>query len=149
MTPNIHTSPKSQGFSVVELLVLLAIIAIIAGISGLALMKWLPQANLKRAARTIVSMSQHAKIEAIKRNQSIRMECDNATNSCRVQIVSNATTLRQFDLNSIQGSIRVSTPGSSTFSNTGRASADTITVRNNAGQELDIVISPSGSVSTR
>jgi prepilin-type N-terminal cleavage/methylation domain-containing protein len=139
---------RQKGFSLVELLVLVAIIGILAGLSGTALMKWIPQANLKRAARTIVSMCQEAKIEAIKRNQSVRINCVDPANTCAVQIVS-GNTLRQFNLNDIRSGVHVTSSVGSTFTSRGRATANTITVRNNAGQELRIVISPSGSIATR
>ena len=142
------TPANSKGFSLVEMLVLLAIIAILAGLSGLALMKWVPQANLKRATRTIVSMCQDAKIQAIKRNRQVRVTCDHGTNTCISQVVS-GDTLRQFDLSSVQSGIHLTSPGgATTFTSRGRASADTITVQNNAGQQYRIVIRPSGSIAT-
>ena len=147
MTAKQNTPSKSQGFSLVELLVLVAIIAILAGLSGTALMKWVPQANLKRAARTIVSMCQEAKIEAIKRNHSVSINCVDPDNTCKLQIVS-GNALRQFNLNTVSG-VHVKSTAGSTFTSRGRATANTITVRNNAGQELNIVISPSGSIATR
>jgi len=138
----------SRGFSLVELLVLVAIIAILAGLSGLALMKWVPQANLKRATRTIVSICQDAKIQAIKRNRSVRVTCDDSTKTCVSQIVS-GDTLSQFNLSNVQSGIHLASPGgSTTFTSRGRATADTITVQNNAGQQYRIVIRPSGSVAT-
>ena len=144
-----NTPSKSKGFSLVELLVLVAIIAILAGLSGLALMKWIPQANLKRAARTIASMCQHAKIEAIKLNKSTSMTCNSTTNTCSILLVSDSTQLRFLDLNNIRG-VQVTNTATTTFTNRGRATpANTFIVRNDAGNQLNIVVSPSGGVATR
>lgn len=147
MTLKNYQTTRSKGFSLVELLILVAIIGILAGMSGLALMKWIPQANLKRAARTIVSMCQDAKINAIKRNRQVSLTCDDATQTCVTQVVS-GETLREFNLANVQSNVRLLAPGgATTFSSRGRATADTITVSNNAGQ-LKIVIRTSGSVVT-
>ena len=145
------TPTNSKGFSLVEMLVLLAIIAILAGLSGLALMKWVPQANLKRATRTIVSMCQDAKMQAIKRNRQVRVTCDNATNTCISQIISGGSgeILRQFNLSNVQSGIHLVAPGGmTTFTSRGRASGDTITVQNNGGHQYKIVVRPSGSIAT-
>ena len=138
---------NSKGFSLTELLLLLAVLAILAGLSGMALMKWLPQANLNRATRTIVSMCQDAKIQAIKRNRSASITCDDVTETCVSQIVS-GDTLRQFDLSALRGGVSLSSGGSTTFTSRGRATASTITVSNNAGQQRNIIIRPSGSIVT-
>lgn len=143
-----QSSANPKGFTLVEMIVLLAVITILGLISGTALMKWVPQANLKRAARTIVSMAQDAKIEAIKRNRSVRLSCSNSTNSCITQLLT-GETLRFFDIGAIKGNIHLVSDGSSTFTSQGRASSETINIQNNAGQQYSIIIRLSGSIITR
>ncbi|NCD35503.1 MAG: hypothetical protein EOL87_19130 [Spartobacteria bacterium] len=77
-------SSKISGFSLVETLVILVIIAILAGFSGTALFSWMGRADLKRAARTIASLCQTARIEAIKRNTQVAVVFNGAANTCSV-----------------------------------------------------------------
>lgn len=139
---------QTKGFSLVEILVVIAIIGILAGISGIALMKWLPEANLKRAARTIVSMCQDARVEAIKRNQRINFSCNNVTNTCVISFT-NGTALRQFDLSTIGSGVRLSNSLNTTFTSRGRAlNAGTIPIANNAASTLSVTVRTSGSIIT-
>lgn len=144
-----NTPSISLGFSLVELLVLVAIIAILAGLSGMALMKWIPQANLKRAARTIVSMCQDARIEAIKRNQRVSLNCtDGEENSCIVRL-DDGTIFRQFKISTLQSKIELTGSLSTSFNSRGRASvAGSLPIKNNAGKVLTITVSSSGSIVT-
>lgn len=143
-----NTPSKSQGFSLVELLVILAIIAILGGMSGLALMKWIPQANLKRAARTIVSMCQDARIEAIKRNQQVSINCTDNPSSCVVRL-SDGTVFRRFDLSTLQSGVHLTGSRNINFNSRGRASnAGPIPIKNNAEKTLTVTVRPSGSIVT-
>jgi Tfp pilus assembly protein FimT len=81
---NMDTRFSSRGFSLVEALVILAIIGILMGLSAMALSNYLPYSNLKRAARTIVSMMQTARMEAIKRNTRVAIVFNNATQGCTI-----------------------------------------------------------------
>ncbi|WP_092372445.1 GspH/FimT family pseudopilin [Desulfomicrobium apsheronum] len=144
-----HTRNQPKGFSLAELLVTLAVIAILAGISGTALMKWIPQANLKRAARTIVSMCQSARVEAIKRNAPVTFNCTD--NSCEVRLADAPNTLlRQFNLSSLKGSVQLEADYATTFNSRGRATpTQTLDIKNSAEKILSVTIRTSGSIMTK
>lgn len=86
ISPKPLFSKQSSGLTLVEILVILSILAILAGISGTALMKYLPRADLKYAARTIASLCQHARMEAIKRNAPVALVFSDTDQSCTLYI---------------------------------------------------------------
>ena len=139
---------RNEGFSLIEILIILAVIAILAGLAGTNLMRWIAEANLKRAARTIVSMCQDARVEAIKRNERMTVNCNNATNTCVVQFT-NGTTHRQFNLSTLQSGVRLTASFNTQFTSRGRATnAGPIPIRNNAARTLTVTVRPSGSIVT-
>lgn len=139
-------SLRHKGFSLVEVLVILVIIAILGGISGMALFKWLPQANLKRAARTIVSMCQDARVEAIKRNSQVSLNCTG--NLCIVRL-EDSTQFRRFDLSTLQSGVHLTNTFYTNFNSRGRSSAaGSLTIQNNAGNSLTVRVRTSGSIVT-
>ena len=147
MLQNCRTSCKSKGFALTEILLVLAILAILGGISGAALMKWLPQANLKRAARTIVSMAQDARVEAIKRNERISINC--TADSCTVRRVTDNSQLRLFNLSSLKGGVQLQNSFATEFNSRGRAQpSGSITVKNSANKSLTVTVRSSGSTVT-
>lgn len=140
----------SAGVTLIETLVILSIIAILAGLSTTALFSWLPRANLSRASRTIVSMAQDAKVEAIKRNEQIRLSCNSTSNMCEVRIAGSGTVLKRFDLGTLGSNVVLTSSLSTNFNSRGRAtSAGTITMRNNAGDTRSVVVRTSGSIVTQ
>ncbi len=144
---NVTSQPK--GFSLIEVLVIVAIIGILAGMSGTALMKWIPQANLSRATRTIVSMCQDARVEAIKRNQLVNFNCNSTTNICSTLIGGNAT--RVFNLSTLRSNVVVTTSPQLTFNGRGRLSSSNnvwnATITNSAGTK-NVLFRISGSIVT-
>ena len=140
---------QTKGFSLVEMLIIVAIIGILAGISGMALMKWIPQANLKRAARTIVSMCQDARVEAIKRNQAVNFNCTNSI--CQVRLAAAPSTiLKQFNLSSMKGGVQLTSNYATTFNSRGRATpSQDIEIKNSAERILTVTIRTSGSIVTK
>lgn len=137
----------NRGYTLLETLVVLAIMAVLAGICGTALLSSLPEAEMNRAARTIVSMCRHARFEAIKRNEKIRFQCVKAQNVCEIRVPDDNTLLRRFDLSLLRNNV-VSTKSFTThFNGQGRATvAGSVAIRNNTGLTRKVTVRPSGSV---
>lgn len=139
---------RNDGFSLIEILVVLVVLAILAGLSGTTLMKWTAEANIKRAARTIVSMCQDARVEAIKRNERMTFNCNDATNTCVVQFT-NGTAHGLFNLSTLRSNVRLTASFNTQFTSRGRATNNgNIPIRNDAGRTLTVTVRTSGSVVT-
>lgn len=127
------SSSRPRGFTLVEIVVVLAIIGILMGLSAMALSTYLPYSNLKRATRTIISLCQLARMEAIKRNTNVAVVFNAAGRTCSVYTEdgpdNNWATegdnemFRRFSLDELQGGIdfghgvATKTVSGATFSN--------------------------------
>lgn len=116
------------------------------------------KADLKRAARTVVSMCQTARGEAIKRNTSIAVVFNNATNTCSVYTANgdgnwateaDNTVLRRFDVSDSRSPIIIASavPATYSFTPRGRSNAGSVTLRNSAtNSSLTVTLRSTGSV---
>jgi type IV fimbrial biogenesis protein FimT len=138
-----------SGFSLIEALVVLAIVAVLTAVSGTTLLGLLPEAGMNRATRTIVSMCRHARFEAIKRHEQIRLQCDKGQNTCEVRIKKDNSLLRRFNLTELKHQHVLEKTYTTHFNDRGRASmAGTIIIHNSAGLSRSVIVRPSGSVVT-
>lgn len=141
------TRSSRQGYTLLETLMVLAIVAVLAGVSGTTLISALPEAEMNRATRTIVSMCRHARCEAIKRNEQIRFQCDMQQNTCEISVRNDNTLLRRFDLSSLRNRVSHTKSFTTHFNGRGRASlAGTVTIQDNTGLSRTLTVRPSGSV---
>jgi len=137
----------NRGYTLLETLVVLVIMAVLAGLCGTALLSILPEAEMNRAARTIVSMCRHARFEAIKRNEKIRFQCVKAENTCEISVPGDNTLLRRFDLSLLRNSIANTKSFTTHFNGQGRATVGgSVTLQNNTGLMRKVIVRPSGSV---
>lgn len=125
----------------------LCVVAILTTLCGTSLLSALPGAEMDRATRTIVSMCRHARFEAIKRNEQIRLQCDMLRNTCEVRVRDDNALLRRFDLNDLRNRVTPTKSFTTHFNGLGRATvAGSITIRNNTGLSRTVTLRPSGSV---
>lgn len=125
----------------------LGVVAILTTLCGTSLISALPGAEMDRATRTIVSMCRHARLEAIKRNEHIRLQCDMQRNTCEIRVRDDNTLLRLFDLNGLRNSVAHTKSFTTHFNGLGRATvAGSITIRNNTGLSRTVTVRSSGSV---
>jgi len=71
----------SKGFSLVELIIVIAIIGILASISSYAWQRHVNNANLRTAARDLVSDFQSCKVKATSENRNYQISFVTGTNS--------------------------------------------------------------------
>lgn len=75
---------NQRGFTFVELMVTVAIIAILAATSVPAIIQWLPNYRLKKAARDMFSHFQQARLQAVRLDTEVAVFFDNANNAYQV-----------------------------------------------------------------
>lgn len=94
----LHSSTRSgstAGFTILEALVVLVILAIIAALGVPALMTSLRQSKLEGIARQVASLTQRARLEAIKRNRQTMVTANTASGEIVVFVDANEN--RSFD----------------------------------------------------
>ncbi|GAB1408924.1 hypothetical protein MASR1M90_00780 [Desulfovibrionales bacterium] len=165
---SLKSRDQHRGFTLVEMLVLMIVTAILIAMSGTALMKYLPQADLKFAARTITSICQHARMEAIKRNVAVEVRFSSTDQSCIMSTNNGTVIMQRFSLSEIKrgginfghgtatrnpkntADITDNLPPGDKFSFNGRGRTTdlgTVYIQNTAGHSMAIVIeSMAGSI---
>ena len=68
--------PKTEGFTLVELMVVIVILAVLAVIGIPNLISWLPKYRSGSAAREILTVVQQARFRAVKENANVVVSFD-------------------------------------------------------------------------
>lgn len=148
-TPMPQNLRISQGFSLIELMVVVALLGILAAIAAPSLRDMMVQNRLSNSSNELIATLQFARAEAIKRNQTIRFTFNSQTQTWQV-LDSTSKLLRTGQLpNTIQLS---STLNNSTLSfgptglNDVSDSKNSLTLNSTSGSEAwrKIIIGLSG-----
>ena len=86
---------NQSGFTVHELLITMGIIAILAAIAIPNYFAWLPKQRLKNAAADLRSNMQHARLRAVKENESCTVSFNTAADTYTVACLGKTINLAQ------------------------------------------------------
>jgi prepilin-type N-terminal cleavage/methylation domain-containing protein len=142
---------RNKGFTVIEVVVVMAIVAILSSIAIPGFSRWIPDYQLKNAARDLYSNLQLAKMTAVKENGVCRVEFDSSVSPGTYLIRSAANdVIRTVDLGTYGRGMdfgTVAPPASISFSPTGTIGAsDSFTLANDRGTNYTIATSPAGAI---
>lgn len=156
------TRGHAAGITFVEVIVILAVVAILATISGTALFSHMGRSDLKRASRTIVSLLQSARVEAIKRNAETAVFFNNTSQTCTVYLdngdgswgtTGDNTRGQMFPLSTMRSRILLAGLTKTTFVFTPKGRLDppsgSVLLTNEAGESMNITVRISGSILTQ
>ncbi len=139
---------KNSGFTLTELMVTIAVAAILASLAIPNFIAWLPNYRLRSGAEEIQSTLQFARVTAIKRNATAKVEFDTANETYRASV--DDQTFRSgkmpagIDINSVNfgGGTFVEFDSQGTAKNSTQGDA---VVRNNLGRAKTITVSITGN----
>lgn len=128
-----HHTPKEQGFSLIETLVVITIVAIAAGMAVPNLLSYQPKYQFNRAVNDIYSNLQWARLTAIRENASCRVVFDETNHSYSIILNPNSLDppqLRSTTLSEYNREIHLSPSGVDriTYNPRGTGSSGTIVV---------------------
>ncbi len=81
LNKRIESSPKNNGMTLIELIIVLLVISIISAISFPGVSTWLSDNKLKTAARNIQSLIQKTRLQAIRERTEITIDFNTNENS--------------------------------------------------------------------
>jgi type IV fimbrial biogenesis protein FimT len=125
-----RVNTRSDGFTVIELLVVLGIMSLAIGVAVPSLLSWLPGLRLSSAARQVATDLQLARMRAISQNAATTVSFDVAGAS--YTFGTDSRNLGQL----FPGITIASAPSNPTFTSRGTANAATITLSNGVSQKL-------------
>lgn len=88
---------NQSGFSIYELLVVIAIVAILTAIAIPNYFAWLPKQRLKNAAADLRSNIQHARLVAVKENESCTVSFNLVNDTYTVPCLNKTIDLSEYD----------------------------------------------------
>ena len=88
---------NKSGFTVFELLITMGIIAILAAIAVPNYFAWLPKQRLKNAASDLRANMQHARLVAVKENESCAISFNVMNDSYTVPCLNKSIDLSEYD----------------------------------------------------
>lgn len=148
--PNGGGSPTSYGFTLTECLVCLAVLGIVVWLCTATLVRLIPRERLNHAARTVVALCRQARIEAIKTNRRMNLECDSAANICRLTDSGTGRLVDSVDFAKPEYGVIMTRSFRTNFSGRGNAApAGKVVIRNDAGDTRSITVRTSGGVVTK
>jgi prepilin-type N-terminal cleavage/methylation domain-containing protein len=131
----------TNGFTMLELMMVLGIISVVMGLAVPSFLSWLPGLRLSNAARQIATDLQLARMRAISQNTATTVNFDVSAGS--YTFGSDSRNLGQ-----LFPGVTIASASDPTFTSRGTANAVTITLSNGANQKL-VCVKVVGRVTVR
>ena len=121
-----RTARSNLGISMIEIMVVVAIVAVLAGVAGPNFSTFIKNSQIKNTAESVLSGLQMARMEALRRNTSIRFQLTNNLTSSCVLSTSSANWIINFDSDGNGGSNSVNNACNVVLFNAAFPTTDTV-----------------------
>ncbi|MBA2880638.1 type IV fimbrial biogenesis protein FimT [Desulfosalsimonas propionicica] len=137
---------KSQGFSIIELMITIAVIAVLVSIATPNAIQWIRTAQFNSSVRNVKSKIEGARIFAVKSNA--RVEITFTGNAYQIDQLNRVTGVSDIQTHNLKPGISASFNNSPLrYDNRGMAAiaAGTIQIQSSSGMCREIVVAPEGN----
>jgi type IV fimbrial biogenesis protein FimT len=142
-------SPRSAGFSLVELIIVIAILAILATIAVPSLQSFMAQRRLGGAARHVMSDLMNARMAAVSQNRDVQVTFPTSAGASYTYDTGGTALTRNLQTGFGYRDVTVAAAASPTFTSSGRLSGSGCTViltSTTLGQTKTVTVNSTGRV---
>ncbi len=140
---------KLAGFTLIELMIVIAILTILIASSSPNIFRWLTNQRFNSAVRDVQATLADMRLYAVKENAQATVTIVNNANNYQTDKWKRGIDEHQIDVHDLPTGVTISSDfpgGNLIFTARGMATPGTITIRGPSGQEMQIIVSMTGSI---